>query len=119
MAASKSKRPRPKAEWVRIATPILSGSILRAGDRVKVYNPTHNRRTPKVQHQAVYGVRVPFELAPTFFSNFLGVDGISSVERKQLGDILGVELSERTCEDLDIQINRFVSGIALAQRLPS
>jgi hypothetical protein len=99
--------------------PVLSGSILRAGARIKVYSPSHDPRTTKVQPSDAYGVRLPFELAPTFFSDFLDIDRVSGDERRQLGEMLGVELSESTCDDLDVQIKRFVSGVALERRLPS
>ncbi len=90
-----------------------------AGELLSIFSPFDDPRTTKAPRGLVYGIPVPFELAPTFFSGFLGIETISADERTQLGRLLGVELTESCCKDLDLQIQRFVAGVALAQQLPS
>jgi hypothetical protein len=76
-------------------------------------------RTTEHFPESAFAITVPFDLGPTFFEDFLQIEKVTSQEREELSNVLGVQLNERECGDLNFIILRFVSAIALSQRLPS
>ncbi len=92
---------RSNEVWIRMALPVLSGSILRAGAQIEVFSPLGDPRTTKVPPSSVYGVRTPFELAPMFFSDFLDIDGISAEEGRNLGEHHRLRLMRTAALHLD------------------
>jgi hypothetical protein len=81
-------------------------------------HPDQDPRLLEELPESVYGILEPFELAPTFFNDFLSIDLISNEEAKSLGQVLGAELTQEARNDLQVIIKRFVSAIALSGRLP-
>src|SRR3954452_15693845 len=115
-----ASRKRMEGSWLqRMALPVLSGSIIRPGQRIHVISPVEDPRFLEELPKSVYGILEPFELAPTFFNDFLDIEHVSDEEVRSLGQILGAELTDQAREDLGVAIERFVSAIALADGLPA
>jgi len=102
-----------------MALPVLNGLILRAGHPVQVFSPIGDPRDIEDLPSSVIGLPAPFELAPMFLSDFLHIENLTADEASHLGETLGVQLTKAARIDLHLIIQRFVSSIALAGRLPS
>jgi hypothetical protein len=76
------------------------------------------REPPSISRSQPSRLPSPFDLGPTFFEDFLQIEKVTSQEREELSNVLGVQLNERECGDLNFIILRFVSAIALSQWLP-
>jgi hypothetical protein len=68
---------------------------------------------------SIFGVLVPFQPAPMFFSDALEVPDLSEDDIRLLSQDLDFEISRETRLDLDRLIQRFVCTVALAGRLPT
>jgi hypothetical protein len=78
---------RFKTATIRLALPVLNGSILRAGADIQAFSPIGDPRIFRVPPPAVFGLRVPYELGRTFFPDYLPVEDVLKNEARVLSQL--------------------------------
>src|SRR5829696_4868293 len=113
-----SRKRTERSALKRMALPVLSGTIIRPGQRIHVISPDEDPRFSDDLPNSVYGIPIPFELASTFLDDFLDIEHFSDEEAERLSLLLGTELTAQARSDLEVVSKRYISAIALADRLP-